>query len=365
MTSFLSLILVSTLYVLVDGATNLQIKGDNFYINDKLTYSETASNSKVHGLLFNSRMIQGIFDDANPTTAAIWKYPDTKKWDPLRNTNEFVSNMSVWKEHHLLSFTVGLQGGMPIFKHEGDQKWIVSAFDFQSGNLNMAFFDRLSLILEEADRIGMVPIIQLFYWGQMKRFDGDNAVILVAINNALDWLMAQQYHNIIIDVANECTEKNYGGTILKCNSGNMTGTIKYMKQYIASKDVNRSSTIYIGSSLFPGVTPHDSLIEVSDVILVHGNKESPQTISSMIHRIRDSHQFKKRPVPIVFNEDQNYHFNASSNNLKSAVDGHASWGYYVQGTNDYVHGYQSPPVNWGIADNDEAGFFGAIMKYTK
>lgn len=33
------------------------------------------------GLLSNSRMVQGIFDDLNPATRDQFQYADTKKWD--------------------------------------------------------------------------------------------------------------------------------------------------------------------------------------------------------------------------------------------------------------------------------------------
>ena len=93
--------------------TTISIKDDiNFYINNKITY-ESASNKNVHGLLMVSRLIQGIFDDYNTSTQHIWAYPDTNKWDPMRNTQEFVGNMSIWRENGLLSFTLGLQGGSP------------------------------------------------------------------------------------------------------------------------------------------------------------------------------------------------------------------------------------------------------------
>jgi hypothetical protein len=68
---------------------------------------------QAEGLLPNARMIQGIFDDSNPATRQNWAYPDTKQWDPARNTKEFVGNMSSWKAAGLLAFTVGLQGGSP------------------------------------------------------------------------------------------------------------------------------------------------------------------------------------------------------------------------------------------------------------
>ena len=87
----------------------LSIKGDNFYINGHITYNDS-SNNVTKGLLMNSRMIQGIFDDANASTVNLWEYPDTHKWDPWRNTMEFIGNMSIWKSYGLLAFTVGMQG---------------------------------------------------------------------------------------------------------------------------------------------------------------------------------------------------------------------------------------------------------------
>ena len=39
----------------------------------------------MYGLLLNSRMVQGIFDDINPETFDKWKYPDTEQWDAEQN----------------------------------------------------------------------------------------------------------------------------------------------------------------------------------------------------------------------------------------------------------------------------------------
>jgi hypothetical protein len=46
---------------------------------------------RIEGLLFNSRMVQGIFDDLNPQTRERFVHPDTGRWDPDRNTGEFVA----------------------------------------------------------------------------------------------------------------------------------------------------------------------------------------------------------------------------------------------------------------------------------
>ena len=78
--------------------TVVSIRNDQFFINGKPTYENRYWNGiKIEGLLLNSRMVQGIFDDLNPETVNYWIYPDTKKWDADRNTSEFISNMGKWK----------------------------------------------------------------------------------------------------------------------------------------------------------------------------------------------------------------------------------------------------------------------------
>src|SRR5262245_10788883 len=71
--------------------TTVSIVGDQFFINGKPTYQGRSwRGHKIEGLLLNSRMVQGIFDDRNPRTVKRWAYPDTGKWDPERNTSEFL-----------------------------------------------------------------------------------------------------------------------------------------------------------------------------------------------------------------------------------------------------------------------------------
>ena len=46
--------------------TAVSIAGDAFYINGNITYPGRFYNGhKVEGLLLNSRMVQGVFDDRN------------------------------------------------------------------------------------------------------------------------------------------------------------------------------------------------------------------------------------------------------------------------------------------------------------
>ena len=74
---------LSFIFAQKDRKTLVEIRGDQFFINGKATYEKRIwKGLKIEGLLLNSRMVQGIFDDLNPETAGIWAYPDTKKWDP-------------------------------------------------------------------------------------------------------------------------------------------------------------------------------------------------------------------------------------------------------------------------------------------
>src|SRR5262249_13807004 len=94
--------------------TEVAIVKDAFRINGRPTYQGRYWNGKrIEGLLFNARLVQGIFDDLNPKTRGLWAYPDTKKWDPERNTREFLAAMPRWRKHGLLAFTLNLQGGNP------------------------------------------------------------------------------------------------------------------------------------------------------------------------------------------------------------------------------------------------------------
>ena len=92
-------------------------------------------------------IIQGVFDDAIASTRSKRAYADTSVRDAEWNTQEFVGNMSEWKDQGLLAFTVGLQGGSPHCY--GNAGWLVSALDAESGALDLRWAAWLQLILAE------------------------------------------------------------------------------------------------------------------------------------------------------------------------------------------------------------------------
>ena len=48
----------------------------------------------------------------------------------------------------------------------------------------------------------------------------------------------------------------------------------------------------------------------------------------------------------------------------AALSEYASWGYFDPGKNNYVDGYQSPPVNWTINTERKRSFFKLLAELT-
>ena len=94
------------------------------------------------------------------------------------------------------------------------------------------------------------------------------------------------------------------------------------------------------------------------------NGKNITEMQQMIDTVRNSNAYKSKPRPIVYNEDPNTSFNDKLNNMEIAITNHVSWGYYDQGTNDYKHGYQSPPTDWMIDTSLKQSFFNQVKYYS-
>jgi hypothetical protein len=335
--------------------TTVTINEDKFFINGKPTYGKRYWNgSKIEGLLLNSRMVQGIYDDLNPETVNNWIYPDTKKWDANRNTGEFIANMERWHSYGLLAFTVNLQGGSPR-GYSSFQPWHNSAIN-EDGTLRPEYMARLEKILDRADELGMVAIVGLFYFGQDERLKDEKAVIN-AVNNTLDWLFKRSYKNILIEINNECNIE-YNHAILKPERVHeLIDLVKNRKE--------KGYGFYAGTSYGGGTLPLPNVVRSSDFILMHGNGVSdPAEISSMVEKARKVEGY--RPMPILFNEDDHFNFEKENNNFTAAVKSYASWGYFdfrMEGES-FEDGYQSVPVDWGINSERKKQFFKLLKEIT-
>jgi hypothetical protein len=335
--------------------TIVSIQADNFLINGQPTLKGVVwRGHKVEGLLPNSRMVQGVFDDLNPETRARWAYPDTKTWDAARNTREFVAAMAEWRRHGLLAITLNLQGGSPE-GYSKEQPWINSAFT-EDGRLRPEYMARTSQILDEADRLGMVVILGLFYFGQDERLR-DEAAVLRAVDGTVDWVLGQGYRNVLIEINNECNVR-YDHAILQ------PGRVHEL--ITRAKGVTRDGLRLLVSTSYGGNTvPGDAVLAASDFVLLHGNGvTNPDRIAEMVRLTRQLPGFT--PRPILFNEDDHYEFEKSWNNFVAATSAHASWGFFDFRRQDegLDQGYQSVPVNWGISAPRKRGFFNLLLEMT-
>ena len=335
--------------------TTVSIQADRFLINGQLTLKGVVwRGHKVEGLLPNSRMVQGVFDDLNPETRARWAYPDTKAWDPARNTREFVAAMAEWRRHGLLAITLNLQGGSPE-GYSKDQPWHNSAFT-EDGSLRPDYMARTMQILDEADRLGMAVILGLFYFGQDERLR-DEAAILRAVDGTVEWVLGQGYRNVLIEINNECNVR-YDHAILQ------PGRVHEL--ITRAKGVTRDGRRLLVSTSYGGNTvPGDAVLAASDFVLLHGNGvTNPDRIAEMVRLTRQLPGFT--PRPILFNEDDHYDFEKSWNNVVAATSAYASWGFFDfrrQGEG-LAEGYQSVPVNWGISSARKRGFFNLLQEMT-
>jgi hypothetical protein len=348
--------LIATAFQPRKQKTIVSIHGDEFYINGKPTYEGRYwKGNKIQGLLINSRMVQGIFDDLNPETRQLFVYPDTKKWDPDRNTNEFVEAMDGWHDHGLNSFTLNLQGGSPV--GYGNQKnWLNSAY-YEDGRLRPEFMARLEKILKKADNLNMVVILGLFYFGQDQNLRDEQA-IKDGVKNAMDWLFKKGYRNVLIEVNNECNIKQYDHEILKpARVHELINMVKGMKK--------NGYRYLVSTSYGGGFVPLPNVVKVSDFVLIHGNGvKSYGAMQSLIDKTRQVEGY--RPMPIVVNEDDHFDFDKEKNNFVAAIEKYVSWGYfdYRKTGEHFSVGYQTVPVDWGINSDRKKAFFNLVKEIT-
>jgi len=274
-------------------------------------------------------------------------------WSADRNTDEFVQAMNSWRTNGLLAFTINLQGGSPL--GYGNKGWINSAMDPQ-GELRPAYLARLERILNRANELGMVVILGLFYNDQ-EDLIADDAAVLKGVDNAVAWLFAKNYRNVLIEVNNECNLK-YRHEILQ------PGRVHEVIERIKAKEQN-GYRFLVGTSFSGRQIPRENVVGVSDFLLLHGNGvKDPALISEMVAKTKAVQGF--RPMPILFNEDDHFDFDKPINHLVEAVKAHASWGYFdyrLKGEG-FDDGFQSVPVNWQISSPRKKAFFEKLKEIT-
>jgi hypothetical protein len=251
-----------------------------------------------------------------------------------------------------LAFTLNLQGGNP--RGCGSHGWINSAFD-RLGNLKPRYVKRLEKILDKADAIGMVVILGYFYFGQDEHLKDEQAVIR-AVDNVTQWILTKAYHNIIIEISNECDVKKYDHKILRA---------RRVHELIERVHKISGKRLLVSASFGGGTIPLPNVVKTADFLLIHGNNvDEPSQITAMIQQTRKVAGYT--PKPILINEDNHFDFSAESCNLRSAVESYVSWGFFdfrMDGEG-FESGYQSVPVDWRIGSKRKRAFFAKIKEIT-
>jgi hypothetical protein len=343
--------------------TALSIVGDAFHINGRPTYEgRTWRGHKIEGLLMNSRMVQGIFDDLNPETVARWAYPDTGQWDPDRNTREFIEAMADWRRHGLLCAVVNLQGGSPE-GYSRAQPWHNSALR-PDGSLRPEYMARLERILDRADELGMAIMLGVFYFGQDQRLDDDEAVKR-AVVHTVDWIAERRYTNVLLEIANECDNSGYVRDIIKAQR------VHELIELAQQRAARHHHPLPVSVSYNGGSVPRPNVVRTADYLLLHGNGvRDPRRMVEMILAVRGMPEYTGQPI--VNNEDDrpwrddHQGWGHEGNNLVACVTNYVSWGYFDfrEPGEPFDQGFQSVPVNWQISSDRKRAFFELVAEIT-
>ena len=337
-------------------------------------------------------MANAIFDDANPATRFLWRYPDTGRWDADRNTDEFVRCLPLYRAHGLTAVTVNLQGGAPFGYYRAErfrrllaerqvaytdaemwrglpgpdsQPWHNSPFaaDGALAEQPGGHLGRLSRILRRADELGMVVVLGIFYFGQDERLR-DEAAVCRAVEEACGWLLQQGWRNVVIEINNECDVPRYEHEILQPHR---------VHELIArAQRVTRDGErLLVGTSYGGGRIPGAAVCAASDFIMLHGNGvDDPRRIAAMADGTRALPAYAGQPI--LFTEDDHFDFDRPHNNFAAALSRRAGWGYFDPGPGaggglspgNYVDGYQNVPIDWAINTPRKRAFFDLLRQVT-
>jgi len=352
------------------GQTVVGISGENFLINGRLTYADIPGClPAMYGLLFNVRAVNATFDDLeygagglpagmldDPGNRPDNNYAGYGPWDPDANTDRFIAALPSWRAHGVLAVTLNFQGGCSCSRHgENGVTW---AGDNQTPNNNPFgpngvpidpnYLDRMKRAIDALDANGMVCILGLFYFGQDQRISNanDSEALKAAVDAVVDWVLANDWRNVIIEVNNETTVGGYQHAILSPDR------VHELFQRVKARGVRGGTRLYVSASSTGSNVPPNTWMAEADFFLPHGNGLNSSQIAQVVDAHRNHSAWQSNPRPICFNEDS-----TSIDNLNAAAAAHASWGLY-----DDRHHQSVWPANWVIWHPVTAAFFNRVAE---
>jgi hypothetical protein len=291
------------------------------------TYSDSQYRGQARGKLMNLRLAQALFDDE-----WLFEHP----FDPARNTDRVIEALDFYQRHGVLAINVSLQGGNPGYSKEanginrengarfGRNRGLrVSAFR-PDGSLKPEWMARLEKLLRAAGQRQMAVILMYFYQGQDEVLDSPEA-IEAAARNATDWLIEKKFRNVIIDVANEWDLLGNRWDHDEYIPQNIAGLVERIRERFQVRRADFALPIgasTAGRMMFPA-----SMVEMCDVVLLHGNGRTPA------EKIERARQYRDYERPLLMNEDDNGRETTRANFAKETAScdaffhNGAGWGY--------------------------------------
>jgi len=338
--------------------TAVSIVGTDWYINGQVTYPgvtwlnpANGLTRDVEGVMMNSRMVQGVYDDLDGSyTAAM------SPWDPRENTEDFIANMPIWRAHGLLAFNLGLQGGgnpaansstVDCNPFGSDGRRCFDDWDAGLDTPYSQFLVRAGSIIRVADDLGMVVELSPFYWGQDQRL-ADNDAVLAAMDGVCDWVLENGWTNVIIEVANEASYQPSGVYAFHHTLLQTAGSVDLMAHVKAYTSGPAGAHLPHGRLLVSvsghgGYVPNDAWIDEADYVIFHGNGQSASNTATKLNTILGRAVYQADPKPIYTNEH-----NTDLTVIDPHLQRHASWGYH--GREQYQRTYPTTnTTRWTIS----------------
>ena len=274
-----------------------------FYVRDgpgenwQKTYSGPAYRHEAQGKLMNIRLANALFLDE-------WMHE--RPFDPEFNTDAVIQALDFYKNHGVLMINVSLQGAQAgydksvngidrenAYRLGPGRGAYVSAFR-PDGSLKPNWLARLERLLRAADQRGMFVNLMYFYHGQDEQFRSTDAIHNAA-RNITAWLIAHDFRNVIVDVANEYDlpgpQWDFKGYIPQ----NIIPLIDDVRECFRSAGY----VLPIGVSSDGRMRYPQSLQGQVDVLLIHGDGRDPQEKARRVAELKDSER------PVLMTEDDN------------------------------------------------------------
>jgi CubicO group peptidase (beta-lactamase class C family) len=278
--------------------TRVSIVNGKWHINGAVTYP----GAKAEGLLMNVRMVNCTFEDL--------KRPD---FDAEANTNEFIAKIPDYVAHGVRAFTLNLQGGMP-----GYEGAVNSAFN-TDGTLRKSYLKRVRRVIEACNRHGVVVILGCYYQRQDQILKDEDA-LRTGVVNAVKWIKACRFTNVVLEINNEYAHKGFGHRLLRTPEG-VAELIRLAKR--------TAPELLVSASGYGDGRLAEPVARASDFLLIHFNGTPLDAIPGRIAALK---RFGK---PIVCNEDNKLGTQAAKATELSVANG-ASWGLMLQELNQHL-----------------------------